>query len=104
VAVLQRTSADLRLNPHVHAVFLDGAWYEQGDGLVFTGLGHLRTSEVGGVLEVTIRRIGRYLRRRGLLREDPDEEQDAEANLAASVVSGQAPPAGPQWLIRLAPL
>ncbi len=33
VAILQRTSADLRLNPHVHAVFLDGAWYEQGDEL-----------------------------------------------------------------------
>jgi hypothetical protein len=28
VAGLQRSSADLRLNPHVHAVFLDGAWYE----------------------------------------------------------------------------
>ena len=104
VAVLQRTSADLRLNPHVHAVFLDGCWYEQGDELAFTGLGHLRTSEVGEVLERTIRRIGRHLRRRGLFREDPDQEQDAEANLAVSAVSGQGPPAGPQWQVRLAPL
>jgi len=104
VAVLQRSSADLRLNPHVHAVFLDGAWYEQGDELAFAGLGHLRTGEVGDVLECTIRRIGRHLRRHGLLREDPDEGQDPEANLAVSAVSGQTPPAGPQWQVRLAPL
>ncbi|MCL4819932.1 MAG: transposase zinc-binding domain-containing protein, partial [Vicinamibacteria bacterium] len=104
VAVLQRSSADLRLNPHVHAVFLDGAWYEQGDELAFAGLGHLRTTEVGEVLECTIRRIGRHLRHRGLLREDPEEEQDAEVNLAVSAVSGQTPPAGPQWQVRLRPL
>ncbi|MCL4822299.1 MAG: transposase [Vicinamibacteria bacterium] len=85
--------ADLRLNPHVHAVFLDGAWYEQGDELAFAGLGHLRTTEVGEVLECTIRRFGRHLRHRGLLREDPEEEQDAEANLAVSAVSGQIPAA-----------
>ncbi len=45
-----------------------------------------------------------HLRRRGLFREDPDQEQDAEANLAVSAVSGQGPPAGPQWQVRLAPL
>jgi len=47
--------------------------------------------------------------RSGLLRtfEDEDEpggEGDPEGNLAASGVSGQAPPAGPQWVSRLAPL
>jgi hypothetical protein len=36
-----------RLNPHLHSVFLDGAWYEQGGELTWAGLGHLRTSEVG---------------------------------------------------------
>ena len=51
-----------------------------------------------------LRRIGRHLRRHGLLREDPDEDQDPEANLAVSAVSGQTPPAGPQWQVRLAPL
>ena len=73
---------------------------------MFSGLGHLRTSEVAEVLERTIRRIEKHLRRRGLLREDHDEDlhHDAEANLAASAVSGQAPPAGPQWVIRLRPL
>jgi hypothetical protein len=76
-----------------------------GDDLAFRGLGHLRTSEVGEVLERTIRRMGKHLRRRGLLREDGDEDADgAETGLAASAVSGQAPPAGPQWVIRLRPL
>jgi hypothetical protein len=27
VAVIQRTSSDLRLNPHLHVVFLDGAYH-----------------------------------------------------------------------------
>ena len=37
VTVVQRTSSDLRLNPHLHAVFLDGAFYEQEGELVFRG-------------------------------------------------------------------
>jgi hypothetical protein len=57
----------LRLNPHLHGVFLDGAWHEQEGDLVFRGLGHLRTSEVGDVLDLMIRRIERHLRRRGQL-------------------------------------
>jgi hypothetical protein len=56
-----------------------------------------------------VRRIERYLRRRGLLRidedgVDSDGEGNPEGNLAASAVSGQAPPAGLQWLSSLAPL
>jgi len=35
---------------------------------------------------------------------EPSGEGDPEGNLAASAVSGQAPPAGPQWVSRLAPL
>ena len=35
---------------------------------------------------------------------EPDGEGDPEGNLAASAVWGQAPPAGPQWVSRLAPL
>lgn len=29
VTVAQRTSSDLRLNPHLHPAGLDGAWHEQ---------------------------------------------------------------------------
>jgi hypothetical protein len=105
VTVVQRTSSDLRLNPHLHAVFLDGTWHEEGDELLFRGLGHLRTSEIGEVLERTIRRMGRHLRRRGLLSlgQENDSDGDAEACLEASAVAGQTPPAGPQWVIRLRP-
>ena len=51
----------------------------------------------------------RHLRRRGLLRTLEDDasssvEGDGESNLAASAVSGQAAPAGPQWVRGLAPL
>jgi hypothetical protein len=62
------------------------------------------------VLERAVRRMEKHLRRRGLLVEedgaDPDGEGDAdrESNLAASAVSGQAPPAGPQWRRGLQPL
>ena len=33
VVAVQRTSSDLKLNPHVHAVFLDGAYRDKGDEL-----------------------------------------------------------------------
>ena len=64
---------------------------------------------MGEVLERLVRRIERHLRRCGLLRTLEDEaepggEGDPEGNLAASAVWGQAPPAGPQWVSRLAPL
>jgi hypothetical protein len=29
VTAVQRTSSDLRLNPHLHMIALDGAWREQ---------------------------------------------------------------------------
>jgi hypothetical protein len=64
---------------------------------------------VGEVLERLVRRMEKYLRGNGQLRTLEDEqgsdgEGDPEGNLAASAVSGQAPPAGPQWVSRLAPL
>jgi hypothetical protein len=39
VSVVQRTSSDLRLNPHLHLVVLDGAWYEEGGELAWEGSG-----------------------------------------------------------------
>ncbi len=30
ITVVQRTSSDLRVNPHLHVVFLDGAYVESG--------------------------------------------------------------------------
>ena len=82
VTVVQRTSSDLRLNPHLHLVVLDGAWHEDGKELAWDALSHLRTSEVGAVLERVVRRMERHLRRSGLLRLDEDDD-DPEGNLAA---------------------
>ena len=109
VTAVQKTSSDLRLNPHLHMIALDGTWCEKDGELAWEGLRHLGTSEVGEVLERVVRRMERHLRRSGQLRTLEDEaeadgESDPEGNLAASAVSGQSPPAGPQWVSRLAPL
>ena len=115
VAVIQRTQSDLRLNPHVHAVFVDGGFAETREReaqaeVRFTSLGHLRTREVGEVLERASSRMRRYLTKRGLLsdgdaetaEQEPEEsEASREARgherLCGSAASGASPPAGPQW-------
>jgi hypothetical protein len=98
VVAVQRTSSDLKLNPHVHAVFLDGAYRDKGDELDFRAVGHLSTRDVAAVLERTRDRMVKYLRRRGLLEgDDSEEEGDGLAVLAASAVAGTTPPAGPEW-------
>ena len=106
VVAVQRTSSDLKLNPHVHAVFLDGVVRdeeENGAAFAFRALAHLSTRDVGAVLERTRDRMTKYLRRRGLLDDGEDaEEGDASeraglTRLAASAVSGSTPPAGPEW-------
>jgi hypothetical protein len=65
VTVVQRTSSDLRLNPHLHVVFLDGAYREDGAELYWEPLVHLRTREVGAVLERAVKRMAKYLCRQG---------------------------------------
>lgn len=51
-SVVQRTSSDLRLNPHLHVVFLDGS-YQGGMtiGEICRERGHLQTRDVGRVLD-----------------------------------------------------
>ena len=51
VTALQRTSSNMRLNPHLHLVALDGAYHEAGEELVSRPLSRLKTWEVGEVLE-----------------------------------------------------
>jgi hypothetical protein len=63
---------------------------------------------VGDVLEHAVRRIERHLHRCGFLGTRDDDldlsgEGDPESNLASSAVSGQSPPAGPQWSTGLRP-
>ena len=64
---MQRASSDLRLDPHLHVLFLDGANHEAGDELAWAQLPHLSTRDDGEVLERALRRIDAHLRRRGLL-------------------------------------
>ncbi|XXZ55963.1 transposase zinc-binding domain-containing protein [Sorangium sp. So ce341] len=75
VTVVQRTSGDMRLNPHLHVVLLNGAYHEDGTELVWNELGHLRTREVGQVLEHAVGRMLRYLRRHGHLEIEHDVER-----------------------------
>ncbi len=98
VVAVQPASSDLKLNPHVHAVFLDGAYREKSAELDFRAVGHLSTRGVAAVLERTRGPMVKWLRRRGLLLEDGDAEGEGDGRvvLAASAVAGTTPPAGPE--------
>jgi hypothetical protein len=91
VTVVQRTSSDLRLNPHYHLLALDGVYVEDGDGAhgknapcridridpheststeavapTFRQLPHLTSMDVADVLQVARVRILRFLVRQGV--------------------------------------
>jgi hypothetical protein len=105
VVVVQRTSADLKLNPHLHAVFLDGVYLPGDDPQpVFVALPSLSTSDVADVLQAVRARILRHLVRKRVIELGPDltlgddgcaDREPALAHLAAATVSG-LPPAGPE--------
>jgi hypothetical protein len=52
---VQRTASTLRVNPHLHVVFLDGTYSECGETFEWRELGHIKTREVGDVLERVVR-------------------------------------------------
>jgi hypothetical protein len=99
------------LNPHLHTVFLDGTHHQDGGALAWSELGHLRTREVGEVLEQAVRRMARYLERHLLLtlhdrlafesRDDPAEiagieiERVRELGRRPPVVSSERSPTRP---------
>jgi hypothetical protein len=104
LTVIQRSSGDMRLNPHLHVLALDGVYLAgPGGGPVFRALGHLKTSEVADVVQITKVRVLKALARRGVVRVSPealevDDVLSARdpvlAQLAAAAVAG-LPPAGP---------
>jgi len=100
IAVVQRTSSDLKLNPHLHVIFLDGVFTEKGDDVLFHALARLSTRDVADVLARAVRRITKYLTRRGFLDEEGSgalaDDDDDVGGLEASAVSGNTPPAGPE--------
>jgi hypothetical protein len=109
VTVIQRSSSDMKLNPHLHAVAVDGVYVPGSDGQPsFRALPRLKTDEVGDVLQVARVRILRYLARRGVVHLSPEaleindelaERDPVLAQLAAAAVSG-LPPAGPELRCR----
>jgi hypothetical protein len=112
VVVVQRTSSDLKCNPHLHEIFLDGVYRcETSDGVAFHALPRLSTQEVGEVLERAVQRITRYVHRRERVAEGQESAGEEEAKdaaglaeLAASAVAGSTPPAGPEWRRKPSPL
>lgn len=67
VAVIQRFSSSLALNPHFHTLVLDGLFVrdEQGGGLLFHPVTGMETEEVEHVVAHAAMRIERWLERRG---------------------------------------
>jgi len=102
--VIQRCSGDMRLNPHLHVVALDGVYVAGPDGQpVFRALGHLKTDEVADVVQITKAHVLKALERQGVVRVSPDalevddalaERDPVLAQLASAAVAG-LPPAGP---------
>jgi len=66
LTVIQRSSGDMRLNPHLHVVALDGLYVAGADGRpVFRALGRLKTDEVADVVQIAKIRVLKALERRG---------------------------------------
>jgi hypothetical protein len=107
ITVVQRTSSDLRLNPHLHVVALDGVFAEEPEGSPsFIQLPELASIDVAEALTTIRSRVVRLLARRGVLEtqttgelelasHDAADSDQALAQLSSAAVTGQ-PPAGPE--------
>ena len=105
ITVVQRVSSDLRLNPHLHLLALDGVFVESADGqLSFHQLPSLDNSDLADLLHTARVRILAFLERRGVIERGPNprladdgfaEREPEFAALATAAVTGN-PPAGPE--------
>ncbi len=105
ITAVQRVNSDLRLNPHLHLLALDGVFLETDDGsLVFHQLPALSNSDVADLLHAARVRILDFLARRGVVERDNElcltddgfaEREPELAALATAAVTGN-PPAGPE--------
>lgn len=111
VTVIQRANSDLRLNPHLHTIFLDGGYAPDSDGKcqMFQPAPTPTQEEVEALVARTSKRILRYLQRRGVITlvtapgdgevtvvadETMGEKDPLLAKLLAAATAGM-PPAGP---------
>jgi Transposase zinc-binding domain/Putative transposase len=68
VTAVQRTSSDLRLNPHLHSAVLDGVFTEGETGeLAFRPLPSLDNSDTADLLQTIRARVLAMLERRGVI-------------------------------------
>jgi hypothetical protein len=69
VTVIQRANSDLRLNPHLHTIFLDGVYSPDvdGKGQMFHPAPAPTQEEVEALVARASKRILRYLQRRGVV-------------------------------------
>jgi hypothetical protein len=111
VTVIQRANSDLRLNPHLHTVFLDGIYGPDGDGKgrMFHPAPAPSQDDIETVVQRASKRILRFLQRRGVITlvtapgdgevtvvtdETLGEKDPLLAKLLAAAAAG-AEPAGP---------
>jgi ribosomal protein S27E len=71
VTLIQRFGSALNLNPHLHMLFIDGAYTFRGRGAVFHRARRPTDLEVARLLDRLSRRIVKLLERLGLLIADP---------------------------------
>jgi hypothetical protein len=72
VTLIQRFGSALNLNPHLHMLFLDGAYAFRGKRAVFHRACRPTGDELNRLLGSLSRRIVRVLERHGLLIADPE--------------------------------
>jgi hypothetical protein len=111
VTVIQRANSDLRCNPHIHAIFLDGLYApdHDGKGFMFHPAPAPTQEDVEAIVERASKRILRFLQRRGVITlvtapgdgevtvvtdETIGDKDPLLARLLAAATAG-APPAGP---------
>jgi hypothetical protein len=69
VTVIQRANSDLRLNPHLHTIFLDGVYSPDGEGKgqMFHPAPAPTQDEIEALVGRASKRILRFLQRRGVI-------------------------------------
>jgi hypothetical protein len=72
VTLIQRFGSALNLNPHLHMLFLDGAYSFSTRKATFQRARRPDNNELNQLLDTLSRRIVRLLERRGLLMADPE--------------------------------
>lgn len=65
--VVQRVSSDLKLNPHLHTILLDGVFVADNGSPVFHPLPQLHDSDLADLLQVIRVRLVNFLLRRGII-------------------------------------